>query len=451
MDVICLHDLEQLGPWAEALEQVSLASRKKDPFSTVGFIRNLAAHSAWYPGDQGVEPWFLIALEAGRPVGYLALRRVVSRVLGCETAKLEFFVTHDNDCPQLVARVDREAEVSAAFYRYLLGRGDEWSFLEFHQQDPASALATLPPEPGFRGYFVREFPTRENNTIPLRWPTLDAYVAALSTKWRGEVKRKARRLLAAGKLTWLSSDDPNATPSLLRLVQMIEARSWKSHHVIALGSHPDRLAFFEGLLSPEQPSRMRISVLLLDGLPIAGSICAGYAGTYYGLVVVFDDRAEHLSPGVFTQLLMVRTAIEGNYRALDLLASYAYYKAKWLAQQTPTRSIQVFHRGKPWFWKAILGDLKRKVMVPVHAGAAETPAFNPERREAVEGQEAELRAPLTASDDERRQISALLARLDGLPIERLGNTELAQVLTLGDKAKPAPKPEAPRAPSAAHP
>jgi hypothetical protein len=441
MDVFCFHNLKQVEWWADELEALSLVSRRKDPFSTLGFIKNNAAHPDWYPGDKDAQLWFLLAVEHGAPVGYLALRRKVERVLGVTTAKLEFFVSHDNDCPQLVARPEDEPRVSAAFYEYLISRGDEWSFLEFHQQDPGSALTPPPPGSAFDKYFARTFPTKENNTIPILWPTLDAYFKALSTKWRGDVRRKARRILAAGKLTWLESDDPQTTPTLLELLRTIESRSWKSQHAIALGSHPDRLAYFRGLLAADQPMRIRISVLMLDGVPIAGSICGHYADSMYGLVVLFDDRAESLSPGVMVQMMMLRTAISRKARALNLLAGYAYYKSRWLAQELPTRSGQLYRIGKPYFWKAVLGELKRQIEKRIAPPAEDKQQFNPERRVATEGKEtkepkdgAPAKVDLTATHEERSQIKALLAALEALPVERLDAEALTAVIPFGDAA-----------------
>lgn len=458
--MFCFHDLRQLGWWAADLEALSLASRRKDPFSTLGFIRNNAAHPEWYPGDKDAQLWFLLAIEHGRPVGYLALRRKIERVLGVQTAKLEFFVTHDNDCPQLVARTEDEPRVSAAMYEYLMSRGDEWSFLEFHQQDPGSALTPPPPGSAFEKYFARTFPTKENHTIPIVWPTLEEYFKALSTKFRGDVRRKARRILGAGKLTWLESDNPRTTPTLLELLRTVEARSWKSQHAIALGSHPDRLAYFRGLLAADQPMRIRISVLLLDGIPIAGSICGGYAETMYGLVVMFDDRVESLSPGVMVQMMMVRSAIAGKYHALNLLAGYGYYKSRWLAQPVPTRSGQLYRIGKPHFWKAILGAFKRRLIERIAVPAEEKPKFNLERRAVTLATEATAPAQqqATVTPEERQHVKALLTALEPLPVDRLDSAALAAAIPFGEapaagRAPPRTAEEAPRVAwsAAAHP
>lgn len=422
LDVSCFHGLSQVTRFEAELDALNLASRRKDPFSTLAFIRNLAAHPAWYPGDLGVEPWFLIAWEDNQVVGYLALRRAGQR--------LEFFVTHDHDCPQLVALPAREAEVSAAFYRYLLGRGSEWNVLEFQHQVPGSPLTPPPHGLPLKGYFARTFPADENHTIPVRWRSLEDYVKALGSNWRRHVRKKTQKLLAAGALTWVSSDDPAATPVLLALLRRTEARSWKSGHATALGSHPDRLAWFRGLLGPDQPLKLKLSVLLLDGIPIGGSICGEYGPTCFGLVTVFDDRAEQLSPGVILQLMMVRSAIDGGCTALNLLRGFGYYKTHWLAQPTPTSSGQLYRIGKQPFWRAIVGDFRRRVLAQGPTAGAD---HNPDKRSAPERKGA---APLVGSPLERAEVGALLAQLNGLKVERLGPRELADLLPFGEKTRP---------------
>ena len=172
----------------------------------------------------------------------------------------------------------------------------------------------------------------------------------------------------------------------------------------------------------------------LAGVPIGGSICGLYGGTCFGLVIVFDDRAEQLSPGVILQLMMMRTAIEGGARALNLLRGFSYYKQHWLAQPLPTGNGQLYRIGKPWFWRAIVGDFRRKVTQLVAA----SPAFNPDRRAGEQKP-----APIAATAAEQKELSAILARLSGARVERLGPRELAAVLPFGENTQPGEEPAAP--------
>lgn len=419
LDVYCFHRFGPLAAFEPELDALNLASRRKDPFSTLAFIRNFAAHADWYPGDRDVEPWFLVAMEDRRVVGYLPLRR--------SGQKLEFFVTHDADCPQLVARPEREAEVSAAFYRYLFSRADEWQFLELQDQEPGSALTPPPAGLDLGRYYVRTFPAVENNTIPIRWNALDAYVKSLGSSWRRHVRRKTQKLLGAGNVGWLSSADPRATPALLGLIRMVERKSWKSSHAIALGSHPDRLAYVQGLLSPDQPMKLRLSVLTLDGIPVGGSMTGAYGGTTFGLVIVFDNRLEQLSPGVVVKLMMVRSAIADRHAALNLLRGFGYYKQHWLAEPLPTCNGQLYRLGTPAFWRAIAGDFKRR-LTPSTSG---DPGFNPARRAAPGADQ--TWAPALA---ERREANAFVAQLHGFEVERLGPGELNALLPFGERTQP---------------
>jgi hypothetical protein len=429
MEVFCFHNFEDIEWWSDKLAQLSQASRRPDPFSTFTFLKNHAAHPHWYPGDAQAQLWFLLAVESGRPVGYLALRRTVPRVLGVESPRLEFFVTHDNDCPQLVARPEDAARVSAAFYRYLFSRKAEWALLDVHQQDPGSALTPPPADDSLRDYYLRIVATRENHTLALRWPSFDAYFKALGSKFRSDVRRKARKLLAAGRVSWLSSDDPRSTPALLELVRAVEARSWKSEHEIALDSHPDRLAYYRGMLSADQEMRIRISVLLLDGIPISAAVNGEYAGTVYGLMIVHDDRVTALSPSVLLLALMIRDAIERKLSAYDMLGGFSYYKARWLAEETPTRSGQLFRFGSPWYWKAMLGALKREVLGSL---ADLRTDFNPDRREATEAREADAPSTLNLGEEERQRIEAVCASLEGLPVNRLGPEQITAAIPWGE-------------------
>ena len=49
------------------------------------------------------------------------------------------------------------------------------------------------------------------------------------------------------------------------------------------------MAFFRGMLDEQMPMRLGMLLVLLDGLPIAGSIFNGYERRLYATQVIFDD------------------------------------------------------------------------------------------------------------------------------------------------------------------
>jgi len=413
IEVRCFGSLEEAAFLRDEVNALNRAGARPDPFSTFEFFENFLRYDKSFPQNQGLRLWFLAAFDAGRLVGYMALKRMTHKVLGLPASRLNFLVSHDADRPQLVARPEHALAVSAAFYAYLLERGREWSFLEFRQQDAASPLFPPPAAVKLKGYWVRQWPSLDNGTIHVRWDTLDAYFKSFSKKFRSNVSRQMRSLLAAGGVEYLASSDPATTPALFELYHGIEPRSWKSRAGVAIGRNPRWVEYFRGLLDAQQPMRVSIQLLLLDGIPIAGLISGAFMKGLYALHIVYDERLRRLAPGSAMLLMGMRQAIDGRYAFFNLLSGFGYYKVRWQAQMTETRIAQIYRAGGILFWRRVFGDWKRWVF---SAKPAQTPElFNPLRRDTGE-REGEQTGPgqipeLPLDNEERERVAALIAEV----------------------------------------
>lgn len=426
----CFGSLEEAAFLREDVNALNRAGTRPDPFSTFEFFENFLRYEKFFPQDQNLRLWFLAAFDAGRLVGYMALKQLTHKVLGLRASKIDFLVTHDADRPQLVARPEHALAVSEAFYAYLLERKREWSFLEFRQQDAASPLFPPPAAARLKGYLVREWPSLDNGTIPLRWDTLDAYFKSFSPKFRSNVSRQMRSLLAAGEVEYLASSDPAITPALFELYHSIEPRSWKSRAGAAIGRYPQWVEYFKGLLDARQPMRVSIQLLLLDGVPVAGFISGAFMKRLYALHMVYDDRLSRLAPGSALLLMAMRQAIDGRYALFNLLSGFGYYKVRWQAQMTETRIAQIYRAGSLLFWRRVLGDWMRRVF---SARPNKAPVlFNSLRRDVGEreSEQAERgKIPrLPISHEERERIAALIAEVRKGQGEFLSAAELAAVM-----------------------
>ena len=401
--VRCFESFEEAAVFRDEMNALNTLSARPDPFSSFEFMENYFRHDELFPRGEGVRLWVLTAFTGERLVGYLVLKQITRRVLGIKTKTLSFLVTHDTDRPHLVARHEQAAAVSAAIYAYLLGRKREWSLLELHQQDAASPLFPPPAAANLKGYRVHDWPCMENGTIAIRWGALAEYYRALSRNSRNKVRRLLRRLAAAGKVELLSSSHPQVVAELFEVYRSIEPHSWKSKAQAHIGRHPERIEYFKGLLDLEQPMRISIHLLLLDGTPIAGLITGAFLNGLYGLHSIYDERVRALAPGAAVLIMGIHQALEGGFAFFNLLSGFSYYKLHWLAQITETRVGQIYRVGGILFWSRLLGDLKRYLLrtparrIPVH--------FNPTRRVVDAG------AFLSTQVDAKLQLTAAIASL----------------------------------------
>ncbi|HEY3449730.1 MAG TPA: GNAT family N-acetyltransferase [Myxococcales bacterium] len=428
LDVQVFHSLPALAPWRSQLAKLHRSSPRQSPFTTLEFYEAYLAHDEFLQEGVDLQVWFLVAFEGGAPVGYLALRRTWERIGPLKAARLEFLATHDVVQPHVVSRPEDEARCVEAFYRELLARKADWSMLELKQQAPGAAL--FPPAgAGLQAHYVRTFEAATVSVIPNRFATLDGYLAALDKKFRANLKRQLRHLLAAGEVRFLYSADPDATPAMLDLYLDVERRSWKVRVAGTIGRDERRVAFFRRLLDPRMPFRVGIGLVLLGGLPIAGCISNEQAGTLHVPQVVFDDRFSKLTPGYLIFPLLMREVIEARGAGLNLMSGFASYKAKWGAQVTECRSVQLFHRGSLLFYKAIAGELRRALELRLRGPAAAV-SGNVAKHATEDDAEVQDEGAGEVGAD-RRFVDALVSNLAGKQVRVTSATEIDTLFGLG--------------------
>ncbi len=345
------------------INALNLVSPRPDPFSTFEFYENLLRRRDSLSGGTRSRVWFLTAFMDRELIGYLALEEVGETVLLLRIKRLGFLVAHDADRPHVVARAEHVGIVTEMFYEYLQEHRREWDLLELQQQDASSTLYPLPPGVHLSGCWVRYWPNLDNGTIRIRWGTLREYFDALAPKFRENLIRQMRKLLACGKVELLTSSDPTSTPALLELYCSIEERSWKAHTGLTVGGTAERLSYFRALLEARQPMQAVLQILVLDGIPIAGLINGAFTGPadkgLYALHIAFDEQLSPAAPGSAILLLGVRHAIDGHFAFFNLLSGFGYYKTRWLADMTATRAAQIYRIGGVFFWRRLMGDARR--------------------------------------------------------------------------------------------
>jgi CelD/BcsL family acetyltransferase involved in cellulose biosynthesis len=450
LEIRAFDGLEALAPLAGALDALNLASRRPVPFATQVYLRTFLALDEYAGASQRYRPLLLVALEGGRPVGFLPMRRLAGRWLGLPAERLQFLVTHDNERPHLAARPEDEARCAEAFLRHLLEVERGWSMLEWMEQEADSPLALAAS--ATPGWHVRRHPNNPNATITCRWPTAAEWYRSLSRKFRASTRSHLNRLLAAGKVELVSSWDPAAALRLLDLHLGIEERSWKGLAAAGVSRHPRRVAFFRALVSTGEPMRFSVRLLLLDGLPIASDVNGVFGDTWYSFEGAFDEAYAHTGAGSLVFLATMGEALARGAGAVNLLNNYAHAKRRLGAAITETWAVQLFRPGTPLWLKARLGELVRRLRPPP-PGQAEAdrnldkPAPEASRAELSERRAAE-RARLV------KETAETLAACEG-HLERLDERALLEVFgrePQGEQPAPVagaePPPRARRAPRA---
>jgi CelD/BcsL family acetyltransferase involved in cellulose biosynthesis len=417
----------RFGKGAE-LDALNLAARRPCPFSTFEYLETFLAHDEYArPDDQ---PLMLAAFEGERLVAFLPLCVRRERFLGLPYRRLGLLITHDTDRPHAVARAGDERRCCEAFYQHLFEHERGWSFLELAMQDAASGLHALPPRSS-RRFYARRFETMPNSTLMLPFRSLDEYLATLPHTHRKTEARWCRTLIGAGHIEVVSSSDPRARLAMLELYLDLERRSWKELAHAGIRRDLRRVRLFRALCAESQPMQLGFDLVLLDGLPVSGTVCGAFAGGLYGLETAFDQDHAALGPGHLAALMLIRRAIVEGYRSVNFDGNYAYYKARMGSVVTETSAVQVYKVGSlPWL-RARGGELRRWLSPPPTAAEH----FNPDRRKvshgAPDGDVEEASAPARPPRlEERARVAEILRSLAaaGVALERLEGSALEHAL-----------------------
>ncbi len=425
MRIDALHSLAEVAPLADAMTALNLASRRPCPFSTFEYLEHFLRFDEY--GATEAELLFLAAFEGPALVGYLPLRRHRVRTLGLPTRRIGVMVSHDTDRPHVVASPEQERACASAMLRFLLDEERGWDVLELAMQDADSALLGLPAEASLLLH-ARTTDTMPNTTVPLGAQSFAEYYGQLSSGYRKNTSRLARRLFEAGAVEYLRCDDPLGGAAMLELYLDVERRSWKHLAKAGIARSGQRLGKYRDLLTRRGPFVVATELLLLDGVAIAAILSGVYAGTRHGLETCFDRSFDAIGPGHFLTLLTLERALEAGERAYNFNGNYAYYKASLGGVVTPTHAVQLSRVGSaPWL-RAQGGELKRWLLP---ATPQTEPAFNPDRRHA-DG-DVTSRPPLpTAAERERertfaaRTLAAVASQ--GVHVHRAGAAELERRL-----------------------
>ena len=152
----------------------------------------------------------------------------------------------------------------------------------------------------------------------------EAYVQSLGKKERHELRRKMRRLEAAGEARFRFATDGERPAVLDRFFAL---------HRLSRGEKAEFMSeanvrFFRDVADALAPlGRLRLGVVSLDGSDVAVLFAFAYAGTLALYNAGYDPGLASLSIGIASHAWAIRAAIaEGGFHTYDLLRGDEPYK-----------------------------------------------------------------------------------------------------------------------------
>jgi CelD/BcsL family acetyltransferase involved in cellulose biosynthesis len=239
-----------------------------------------------------------------------------------------------------VALPERQDSVAKELWTALLTRGD-WS-----QADLRGLAADKPwvgllrDAAGSQGLDVEE--TEDQNGVapflplPRSW---DAYLDALSSKHRHEIRRKARKLVeAAGEYRIVVADRETLTPLLDRFVELHRMSEGPKGVFMVPGMEIFFRRLGEAFLAD---GIFRLAFIEVGGRLAAGTIGFSFGDTFSLYNSAFDRTWGNLAPGMVLVGEDIRSAIEDGCTAFDLLKGDYAYKYRFGATPRAIRRLVI--------------------------------------------------------------------------------------------------------------
>ena len=161
------------------------------------------------------------------------------------------------------------------------------------------------------------------DSLPDSW---EDYLQGLSGKERHEIRRKFRRLYAAGKVNLRCIEDPALVSDAMDQFLTLFRANRKDKAAFMTGSMP---AFFRSLaLNLASRGFLKLYFLDLDDRTIAATFCIAHRSTVYLYNNGYDDAFRSLSIGLLSKVLTIKDSIRNRWRIYDFLKGAEAYKRR---------------------------------------------------------------------------------------------------------------------------
>lgn len=196
------------------------------------------------------------------------------------------------------------------------------------------ALRSLAAE-GLVGIDVTEEETTFETGLPDTW---DQYLQQLNGKQRHEVRRKIRRLEAAGPMDYAAAD--NGTRSAFTDAFIALFRRNRQDKAAFMSDRME--VYFRHLIEAlADQDMLRLYVLSVNSQPAAAVLCFDYNGVRYLYNSGYDENYRDLSVGVLSKIYSIQKSIEMGCRTFDFLKGAETYKKRIGGHEIPLYRCRV--------------------------------------------------------------------------------------------------------------
>jgi CelD/BcsL family acetyltransferase involved in cellulose biosynthesis len=175
------------------------------------------------------------------------------------------------------------------------------------------------------------------------------YEAGLRRKFRGELRRRRKRLGDEGRLALEVYDGREDLEKLLEEGFRIEGSGWKESHRTSINTNPALQRFYTDIARwAAERDWLRLAFLRINDRAVAFDYCFECDGTHYLQKTGYETAYRKFAPGVIMrQLMLERAFFSSDIVAYDFLgvglgAESAAWKREWTNRQQDRLFMHIF-------------------------------------------------------------------------------------------------------------
>jgi CelD/BcsL family acetyltransferase involved in cellulose biosynthesis len=302
-----------------------LALQAGSPFLTQAWL------SCWWSSFGKGEPlWIVLHESDGSLRAGAFLHREGRRMESCANV-------HSGDWNGLARDEKARAELWAAVARQKVNR---IRLQALPADEPATGSARQQLErAGYRVVFVPG-PFAPHLTLPRSW---DELMRMVSGGLRQQVGRRRRALDREGALVYRTVTGGPTLAQDLDAFLKLEASGWKGEAGTAILCGPATERLYRGFAdAAARHGWLRLHLLELDGVLIAGSYDCAFAGAGYLLKTSFSEAHARFTPGLVLLAEVLRSSIEEGLGCYEFLGEADRYKTRWTSQRRPRAQLWAY-------------------------------------------------------------------------------------------------------------
>ena len=177
---------------------------------------------------------------------------------------------------------------------------------------------------------------RGGRLVALPWQTspivdtggsFEEYRQRTRPKWLARLARYRRQMERRHRLELLVAECPAELEPLLSEGLRVEGSGWKAREGTAILSSPETEAFYREVTAMLWRSgELRLSMLRLDGRPVAFDLAFEHGARLYSLKTGYDEGYRKIVPGLVLRLCLIEHCFERGLEAHELLGADMEWK-----------------------------------------------------------------------------------------------------------------------------